>query len=68
MAKEGLKYSKAVEELERILQRIQDGQIDVDDLAKEVKRATELIKLCKEKIEKTEWEVKEVVKSFEENK
>ncbi|MCM8792564.1 MAG: exodeoxyribonuclease VII small subunit [Candidatus Omnitrophica bacterium] len=65
MPKEEIKYNKAVEELEKILERIQSGEVDVDDLAKEVKRATELIKLCKEKIEKTELEVKEVVKSLE---
>lgn len=66
MPKEEVKYSKAIEELEKILERIQNEEIDIDDLAKEIKRATELIKLCKEKIEKTELEVKEVIKSFEE--
>ena len=52
MAKEEIKYGKAIEELEGILERIQSGEVDIDDLAKEVKRATELIKLCKNKIEK----------------
>lgn len=65
MAKEEIKYGKAIEELEGILERIQSGEVDIDDLAKEVKRATELIKLCKNKIEKTEVEIKEVVKDFE---
>ncbi|MCM8799577.1 MAG: exodeoxyribonuclease VII small subunit [Candidatus Omnitrophica bacterium] len=68
MPKEELKYSKAIEELEKILNKIQNEEIDIDDLAREVKRAIELIKLCKEKIEKTELEVKEVIKSFEEEK
>jgi len=65
MVKEEKKYSKAIEELEEILKRIGSGEIDIDDLAKEVKRAVELIKLCKDKIEKTELEIKEVIKDFE---
>lgn len=68
MAKEGIKYGEAIKELDKILQRIQGGEVDVDDLAKEVKRAVELIKICKERIEKTEMEVKEVVKTFQKPK
>ena len=68
MAKEEIKYGRAVEELEGILERIQSGGVDIDDLTREVKRAVELIKLCKSKIEKTELEIKEVVKDFEKAK
>lgn len=68
MVKEEIKYGKAIEELEGILERIQGGEVDVDDLSKEVKRAVELIKLCKNKIEKTELEIKGVVKDFEQAK
>jgi len=68
MAKEEIKYGEAIKEVDKILQRIQGGEVDIDDLAKEVKRAVELIKICKNKIEKTEMEIKEVVKTFEEPK
>ena len=68
MPKEDIKYNKAIQELESIIEKIQSQQIDVDDLSKEVKKAIELIKLCKAKIEKTEMEVEEVVKSFKETK
>lgn len=68
MVKEEIKYGKAIEELEGILERMQGGEVDIDDLTKEVKRAVELIKLCKNKIEKTELEIKEVVKDFEQGK
>jgi len=65
MADEDIKYSRAIEELDGIINRIQNEEVDVDDLSKEVKRAVELIKKCKEKIEKTELEVKQVVEGFE---
>ena len=65
MANKDIKYSEAINELDEILQRIQGEEVDVDDLAKEVKRAVELIKICKGKIEKTEMEVKKVVEGFE---
>lgn len=60
-----LKYDKAMEELEAILKRIEQEEVDIDDLTQEVKRAAELIKLCKKKIEKTEMEVNRIVQSFE---
>ena len=60
-----IKYGKAMEELEGILKRIEQEEVDIDDLAQEVKRASELIQLCKKKIEKTEMEVNRIVQSFE---
>jgi len=63
-----IKYGDAIKELDSILERLQAGEIDIDDLSKEVKRAVELIKLCKSKIERTELEIKDVMKEFETNK
>ena len=65
MSAKEMKYGKAMEELEAILKRIEQEEVDIDDLAQEVKRAAELIKLCKKKIEKTEMEVNRIVQSFE---
>ena len=65
MSAKEIKYGKAMEELETILKKIEQEEVDIDDLAQEVKRAAELIKLCKKKIEKTEMEVNRVVQSFE---
>jgi exonuclease VII small subunit len=39
--------------------------VDVDELTVRVKRAVELIKLCREKIEETELEVRKIVKEFD---
>lgn len=63
-----IKYSKAIKELEEILTKIENEEIDVDELSVKVKKAVELIKVCKEKIDKAEIEVKDVVKGLEESK
>ena len=60
-----LKYSKAIEKLEEIVNKIESEEIDVDELSAKVKEAVGLIKTCKSKIEKAELEVKQVVKDFE---
>ena len=62
------KYSKAVKPLEQILNKIENEEIDVDELSERVKEAVSLIKICKGKIEKAEMEVKQVVKDFENDK
>lgn len=59
MAKKKLTYSEAVAEIEQILSRLRGEQIDVDTLAAEVKRATELIAQCKAQLTDVEKAVKE---------
>ena len=58
MAKKKLTYTEAVAEIEQILSRLRGEQIDVDMLAAEVKRATELIAQCKAQLTDVEQAVK----------
>jgi exodeoxyribonuclease VII small subunit len=60
-----MKYSKAMERLEDIIQKIENEEIDIDELSEKVKEAVCLVKLCKDKVEKAELEVKQVVEGFE---
>ena len=60
-----MKYTKAMKRLEEIIGHIENEDIDVDDLSARVKEAVELIRVCKNKIEKAELEVKQVVANFE---
>ena len=55
------KYNKAIKRLEEIVSKIENEEIDVDELSEKVKEAVELITTCKERIEKAEMEVKRVV-------
>jgi exodeoxyribonuclease VII small subunit len=58
---EKLNYTDAFEELQEIVSDIEDGEISVDELSKKVKRASELIRICKEKLNETEDDVKKIL-------
>jgi exodeoxyribonuclease VII small subunit len=62
---EPLSFRVAMEELEAILERIEGEEIDVDELAAELRRATQLLELCRGKIRKAEVEVTQIVQSLE---
>ncbi|MEJ1239395.1 exodeoxyribonuclease VII small subunit [Chryseolinea sp. T2] len=60
------KYTEAFEELQQIVSEIEHGQISVDELSQKVKRATVLIKICREKLTTTEADVSQILKELEE--
>jgi exodeoxyribonuclease VII small subunit len=68
MAENKLTYTKAISELEEIVKEIENEDVEVDNLLEKVKRASFLIKYCKEKLRNTEEEVKKVLSSLEEDK
>ena len=59
------KYGKSIKKLEDIIDKIENEEIDVDELSDKVKEAVSLIKVCKDKIEKAELEVKKVVEGLD---
>lgn len=61
MGKKEFSYTEATAEIERILDRLRNEEMDVDDLAAQVARATELIAQCKKKLLKTEAEVNKIL-------
>jgi exodeoxyribonuclease VII small subunit len=50
-------YDAAMQELQDIAAQLQGDSISIDDLAEKVSRATELIRLCREKLRHTETEI-----------
>ncbi len=61
------KYSKSIKRLEEIIEKIESEEIDVDELSERVKEAVALLKVCKDKIEKADMEVKRVVDELGDN-
>ena len=61
MAKKELTYAEAMAEIEKILGRLRSEEMNVDGLAAEVKRATELIASCKARLRKAEAGVSKVL-------
>ena len=61
MAKKEMTYAEAMAQIEKILARFRNEEMDVDSLAAEVKRATELIAGCKSRLRKAEEEVSKIL-------
>lgn len=59
-------YTEAFEELQQIVVEIEEGGITVDELSEKVKRASALIKICKNKLSATEEDVNAILKELEE--
>ena len=54
-------YTAAFEELKEIVNQLENDSISVDELAEKMKRATELMKICKDKLTKTEEEINKTI-------
>lgn len=61
MNDQALTYEKAYTELQELIAEIERGEISVDVLAEKVKRATELIRFCQEKLRSTEMDVQKIL-------
>ena len=60
-----LSFGDAVTEVEDILAGLEDDNIDIDKLGEEVRRAVELIQVCRGKLEKTDAEVRQLVEGLQ---
>jgi exodeoxyribonuclease VII small subunit len=58
-------YAEALSELETILAEIEDDAVDVDVLAARVKRAAELLRICRDRITSAQVEVTQIVSELE---
>ncbi len=56
-----MKYEQAVKELEQIVGRMENDELDIDQLSDQLKRAKELVKFCKDKLTKTDGEIKKLL-------
>lgn len=59
--KENITYTEAFEQLQTIVKQMENADISVDDLADNIKTASKLIKICKDKLSKTEEEVNKTI-------
>lgn len=64
MGKKEFSFNNAVNEIENILHNIESGNLDIDKLSVEVKRAAELIKECQRKLRTTEEEINSIFKDL----
>jgi len=67
MAKE-LKYEEAISKLENIVEKMENGEMDIDTMSAQLAEAQKLIKLCKHRLTKTDEEIKKILDETTQNK
>jgi len=65
MAKKQLNYNEALEEIETIINKIENQELNIDELSVNVKRVAELLSFCKLKLKHTEEEVQKIIKDLD---
>lgn len=65
MAKETITYTEALAELQQIVSEMENADIPVDELSDKIKRCTVLIRICKDKLTKTEAEIAKIMNAEE---
>lgn len=61
MKEKDITYTEAFEELKEIASQLEDENVAVDELTLKLKRATMLMKICKDKLAQTEEEVNKTI-------
>ncbi len=64
MAKKEIGFKEAVGSIEEILRNIEEGEPDIDRLSTDVKKAAELIKICRARLRETEVKIDEIMKDL----
>ena len=68
MTQKKMTYKEAFSKLENILLKLENNELDVDELSVNVKEASELIKFCKSKLFETEAEVEKIINELDSEK
>jgi exodeoxyribonuclease VII small subunit len=56
-----MKYEEAVNRLEEIVKKMENDELDIDQMAQQLKEAQQLIKLCKDRLTKVDADIKAVM-------
>jgi len=52
-----LNYEEAVKQLEEIVEKMESGELDLDSMTTQLKKAQELVKLCKNRLMQTDKDI-----------
>ena len=56
-----LKYEEALKQLEDIVAKMENDELDIDTLGQQLKTAQKLVKLCKDKLTKTDEDIRKIL-------
>ncbi|MCK9290934.1 MAG: exodeoxyribonuclease VII small subunit [Bacteroidales bacterium] len=60
-----ISYSEAFAELGRIVEAMERGEVEIDELSEQVKRASLLIRICRDKLHATETDIQLIISDLE---
>nr|WP_308533012.1 exodeoxyribonuclease VII small subunit [uncultured Prevotella sp.] len=52
-----INYEEAVKQLEEIVEKMESGELDLDSMTTQLKKAQELVKLCKNRLMQTDKDI-----------
>ena len=55
-----IKYEEALAQLETIVRKMESNELDIDEIAVQLKTAQRLIAFCKDKLTKTEEDIQKI--------
>ena len=58
-----MKYEEAMRQLQEIVRKMENDELDIDQMTEQLKRAQELIRLCRDKLTKTDEEIRNLLKN-----
>ena len=61
MTETELKYEDALRQIEQIVEKLENNELDIDTMGEQLKTAQKLIWLCKDKLTKTDDEIKKIL-------
>ena len=56
-----MKYEEAIRQLEDIVAKMENDELDIDSLSQQLKTAQRLIKTCKDKLTKGDEDIKAIL-------
>lgn len=56
-----IKYEEALRQLEDIVAKMENNELDVDSLSQQLKTAQKLIKMCKDKLSRADSDIKKIL-------
>ncbi len=64
---EQLKYETAIAQLENIVAKMENNELGIDEMSKQLKKAQQLIKLCRDRLTQTDGEIKKILGDEQKN-
>ncbi|MDD5821765.1 MAG: exodeoxyribonuclease VII small subunit [Prevotella sp.] len=55
-----IKYEDAIRQLEDIVEKLENNELDIDEMPEALKRAQQLLKLCRDRLTKTDEEIQKI--------